>query len=136
MDTVEINVWAVLAAALINMVVGTVWYMPNVLGKQWAKFSGKKLEDMGGRNPSMAYTVTALGAVVQSYILALLVDYAAAGTALEGAAVGLLGWLGFTAAATVSDTVFAGRSWKLWQITNGYYLVVLLINGALLAVWT
>lgn len=136
MEAVDINVWAVLAAVVINMVVGTVWYLPDVLGKQWAKLSGKKLEEMGGNNPSMAYTVTALSAVVQSYVLALLVDYAGASTALEGAAVGLLGWLGFTAAATLSDTVFAGRSWKLWQITNGYYLVVLLINGALLAVWT
>jgi len=36
---------------------------------------------------------------------------------------------------TAVNMVFEGRSWHLWKINAGYFLVVLLINGGLLAAW-
>jgi hypothetical protein len=130
----DINYWAVLVAVVVNMAVGAVWYSPNVFGKTWSKLLGKKMEDMKA-NGSTGYMVSTVGAVLQSFILANLIRDMGITTAMRGALLGALVWIAFVAAATAPDTVFSGRPWKLWKINTGYFLVVLLINGALLSVW-
>jgi hypothetical protein len=135
LDMNDINYWAVLAAVIVNMLVGAAWYSPALFGKAWANLLGKKVGDMGA-NAGQGYAVSTVGAVIQSFILAVLVHNLNLTTAVKGAWLGLLVWLAFSAATTASDTVFSGRPWKLWKINTGYYLVVLLINGALLAVWS
>jgi hypothetical protein len=43
-------------------------------------------------------------------------------------------WLGFVAVTVAVSIVFERRSWMLWKINAGYFLLVLLINGGLLAI--
>lgn len=133
MPDVDINWLAVVAAAAINMVVGYVWYGKYLFGKEWSKLSGKKMAEMGS-GPS-SYALTALGALVQAYILSHFVVYTASTTFSEGAVTGFWLWLGFVAVTMAVNIVFEGRSWSLWKINAGYFLVVLLINGGLLATW-
>jgi hypothetical protein len=134
MPEVDINLTAVLAAAAINMVIGALWYSRQLFGNQWMKLTGRKLEEMGGGGTS--YAVATIGALVQSYILAHFVAYAAADSFAEGLVTGFWLWLGFVAIVYAVHLVFEGRPWKLWQINTGYFLAVLLINGGLLAVWS
>ena len=135
MPSVDINWIAVVVAAVVNMVVGAMWYSPSMFGKAWSKLVGRSLEDMKS-GASTGYVVTTIGALIQAYVLSLFVRYAGATTAVDGVQVGFWLWLGFTAVTMASNNVFAGRPWKLWKIDSGYFLAVLLINGALLAVWT
>lgn len=134
MPHVDVNWWAVVVAAVINMVVGSVWYMPGVFGKTWSKLIGRKLEDMN-KDAVPKYGLTALAALLQSYVLVHFVSFAQASTAKDGAITGLWLWVGFVAITAGVNSLFAGRPFKLWQIDSGYFLVVLVINGALLAVW-
>ncbi|HSX46551.1 MAG TPA: DUF1761 domain-containing protein [Patescibacteria group bacterium] len=134
MPSVDISIWAVVVAAVINMVVGAIWYMPSVFGKEWSKLVGRKLADMR-KNAGPGYAITTLGALVQAWILAHFVFYASARTALDGAVVGFWLWVAFVAITQGVNTVFAGSRKKLWAINTGYFLVVLVINGALLAAW-
>lgn len=133
MPEVNINWVAVIVAAAINMAIGAAWYSTGVFGKQWAKLLGKKVGDMGDANTG--YAVTAAGAIIQAFVLAHFVRYALADTFWEGLVTGFWLWLGFVAVVMASTLVFEGRPWKLWKINAGYLLVVLLINGGLLAVW-
>ncbi len=134
MPNVEINYIAVIVAAVINMIVGSVWYSPALFGKDWAKLIGRKIEDMG-KDAGLSYAITALGALVQAWILANIIDWVWATTLAEGIVVGFIIWLGFVAITEGVNTIFAGTRKKLWAINTGYFLVVLVINGALLAVW-
>jgi len=129
----DVSWWAVIAAAAIYMFLGAAWYSPAAFGKKWAKLSGRKIEDMNGGNQGMAIMVVA--ALVQAFLLANLVRDVGAISMSDGLLLGLVLWLGFVAATSLGDVLFGGRSWKLWQLNNGYYLIVLLINGWLLAVW-
>ena len=43
MPNVDINIWAVIVAAIVNMVVGSFWYSKSLFGKEWAKLVGRKL---------------------------------------------------------------------------------------------
>ena len=134
MPNVDINYLAVVVAAVVNMVVGALWYSPALFAKQWAALVGRKMEDLQ-KNAAPGYVLTALGALVQAWILVHFVRWAQADTAVDGAIVGLWLWVGFVAVTQGVNTIFAGTRKKLWAINTGYFLVVLLINGALLAVW-
>ena len=133
MPEVDINIWAVLVAAVVSMVVGSFWYSKSLFGKEWAKLVGRKLEEMSGGGKG--YAVAAAGALLQAYILAHFVQYAGATTFWDGIVTGFWLWLGFVAVVVAMNLVFEGKSWALWKINAGYFLVVLLINGGLLAAW-
>lgn len=134
MPSVDINIMAVLLAAIINMVVGAAWYSPGLFGKEWSKLIGRKLEDMK-KQAGPGYAVSTVGALVESWVLAHFVIYAGATSAIDGAVTGFWLWFAFVAVTMAVGTVFAGRSWRLWKIDAGYFFVVLIIQGALLATW-
>ncbi|MBX4199499.1 DUF1761 domain-containing protein [Candidatus Saccharibacteria bacterium] len=129
----DVSWWAVVAAAVLYMLIGAAWYSPGMFGKRWAKLSGRKNADMSGGNQGMAIMVVA--ALVQAFLLANLVRDVGATTMSDGLLLGLILWAGFVGATSLGDVLFGGRSWKLWQLNNAYYLIVLLLNGWLLAVW-
>lgn len=133
MPSVEINYWAVIVATVVNMVVGSFWYSKSLFGKEWAKLVGRKINDMQGGGTS--YALTTIGAFVQAWVLAHFIVYAGSNTFWEGIVTAFWLWLAFTAVVLATNTVFEGRSWKLWKINADYFLLVLVINGGLLAVW-
>lgn len=134
MESVDINYGAVIAAMVVSMIIGSLWYSKIMFGKVWMKLAGLKENEMGSGN--FGYLVTAVLSLVQAWILAHFVQYAGSGTFAEGAITGFWLWLGFMAITSAVNFVFEGRPWKLWKINAGYFLVVLAINGGLLAVWT
>ncbi len=130
----HVHYLAVIVAAIINMAVGAAWYSPGLFGKTWSKLIGQKMEAMR-ENAGTGYMVSTIGALLQAFVLANVMRDAGLTTAFRGALLGFWLWLAFVAVCVATDVVFAHRSWKLWKINAGYFLVVLLINGALLAVW-
>jgi len=127
----HVNLLAVLVAAVINMVVGAAWYSPALFGKQWSAMIGRKMEDMKSQ-AGPGYAVSTVGALIESWVLAHLVY----GTDLaNGLKMGFWIWLAFVGVTMAVGTVFAGRPWKLWMIDTGYFFVVLLAQGVLLATW-
>jgi hypothetical protein len=133
MPTVSINYWAVLAAAAINMVIGSVWYSNILFAKPWMKSIGKKKEELGMAGPAMGLMV--IGSLIMAYVLAHIVSYASAVTAMDGARTGFWIWAGFVLPVVTGLSVFEGRNRDWFLITVGYYLLVLLVNGAVLAHW-
>lgn len=131
MQSVDINTKAVIAATLVNMILGAIWYSGGVFGKQWEKMSGKSLASMK-ENMARNYTVLLVWAFFQSYILAHFVQYAGANTTSEAIQTAIWLWVGFVASTSFSAVLFAGKKLKLWGIDSGYYLAVLAINAVLL----
>jgi hypothetical protein len=130
MPSVDINWWAVIVAAIINMAIGSVWYMPSVFGKAWKKASKSEM-----KGDNKAYFITAIAALVQSWVLVHFVRFAGSTTFWKGLVTGFWLWVAFVAAVMLTTVLFEGRSWMIWRINAGYWLVVLLINGGLLAAW-
>lgn len=136
MPEADINYWAVLVSALAFMVLGAIYYMPSVLGNAWTQAIGKTPEQLKAEAASAkGYILTMIGALVASYVMAHFVDYAQAGDWSEGLTVGFWAWLGFVATTSLANTVFAGRSTKLYLLDNGYHLLTFLVAGAILAGW-
>ncbi|HSX45029.1 MAG TPA: DUF1761 domain-containing protein [Candidatus Saccharimonadales bacterium] len=136
---VTINWWAVVAAVIVNMVVGAIWYSPAMFAKEWSKLTGRKMNEMG--DGMRGYIFTAVGALLQAIILLHFITYARSyySSNYTDAMVGLLtaawAWIAFVAVPQGVNMVFANTRKKLLAINTGYFLVVLLINGVILATW-
>ncbi len=135
---IVINYWAVLVVAIVNMVIGFLWYGP-IFGKQWAALMGRDKSSMEGKNMTTSYVLMMVGALVMAYVLAHAIIFGIAYTKIGGIKGGMMGgfyyWLGFVAPVLLGSVLWDGKPWKLWAINAGYYLVVLLIAGAILATW-
>jgi hypothetical protein len=140
---IPVNYWAVIVCGIVSMVLGSIWFGP-LFGKQWQHLMGwsnvdaaKKAEMMKGMQKS--YLFAFIGALVMAYVLSHSIVFASTYMDVSGVSAGLSSgfwmWLGFIAPVTLSSVLWEGKSWKLWILTSGYYLVQLLIFGAILASW-
>lgn len=138
MPQISINHLAVLLAAVINMGIGAFWYSPALFGKTWMALSGISMDKVGEakkKGMAKAYIIAFVGAALMSCALARVIGYAGVSTLSAGMQVGLMAWLGFVAPVTLGSVLWEGKSWKLWLLNNAYYALVLLIAGAVLAIW-
>jgi len=128
---VQLNFWAIIAAAIIPMVVGTLWYSPALFGPAWMKMVG--LKEM---KPSAGLMVLGgLVSLLTAYVLAHVVDYMSADTWLDGAKAGSFMWLGFIAAVYLNQVIWEKKPFNLFLIGGGATLVNLIIMGIILTVW-
>ncbi len=142
MNEVPVNYLAVLIAAVVNMVLGFLWYGP-LFGKQWMQLSGFTKESMDkakAKGMNKNYAIMTLGSLLMAYVLSHSLVFASTYTQTFGAAAGLMAgfwtWLGFVAPVTVSSVLWDAKPWKLWFLNAGYYLVGLLVMGLILSMWT
>jgi hypothetical protein len=126
--------WSMLVAAIIRMVVGSVWFSPVGFAKPWQAIIGLSEEQMRKGMPR-AIAADAVASLLMAFVLAHAVVYAQADTVLKGAAVGFFNWLGFVATVQFTGVLYEQRPLKLFGLQGGFNLVALVLMGALLAVW-
>ena len=134
MQEVPINVWALIAAALIRIVVGALWFSPIAFLERWRAIVGLDEKTMNAGMPR-AILFDVLGSLVMAFVLSHAVAYSGAATLGQGAAVGFFNWLGFIAAVQLSETLHEHRPLRFFAIYTGYNFIALISMGALLAVW-
>jgi len=139
---VPINYLAVLVAALVSIVLGSIWFGP-LFGKPWMKLMGISAEDMKKGKQSdviKSYALMSLGSLVMAFVMAHSMVFAMAYLKISGVSAGLQGglwnWLGYMAPIIMGSQLWEGKSWKLFPIVGGYYLVSLCSMGVILALWT
>ncbi len=135
MDQSSINLVAVLVAAIIQMIIGAVWYSPALFGKHWMLLLGKNPDDIKSNSTSIGYAIASFASIVTAYILAKFIGFAQARTVVEGLQIGLWAWLGFLATSTITTNAFSNKSWKLWAINYCYFFFSFITMGVILALW-
>ncbi|NNF03057.1 MAG: DUF1761 domain-containing protein [Rhodothermales bacterium] len=133
------NLLAVLVAAFIPMVVGSLWYGP-LFGKQWMRMVDKTEEELKeGFNPMKSYGVTFVMALLMAYVLAHILIAWEDAYGLVGLWAGIQGafwiWLGFVLTIGWQAVAFEDKKLGLYWLNMLYNLVTLLAMGALLGVW-
>jgi hypothetical protein len=130
---IHLNYLAVLGAAVVGFVIGGLWYSPALFGPRWMRAVGKSETELKQGNAALAYIGAFVAAFMMAYVLGLFLAFAQAKTLLQGAEIALWVWVGFVAAPTLSNYLFSRWPRDLYLINNGYYLVSLLVMGAILA---
>jgi len=128
MDLSNVNLVAVLVAALVAFIVGWLWYGP-LFGKAWMKLSGMKASKPKGSSIVWGYLTHA----VMAYVLAvLMLNF----NVLEmNAALGLAFWiwLGFFATMNLGMVIWEDKKFNLYLINTGSGLLTLLIMAGVLS---
>jgi uncharacterized protein DUF1761 len=130
-----LNYWAVAVAWLVNLVVGAYWYSPAGFARQWTKHTGIDIMKMPGNESTKTLIWVALSGLVQAAVLAVVVNSLDVTTAVNGLLVGVVLWFGLTAATTVGVTLYSQKSWKFLWLNSSYFLLVMVINSIILAIW-
>jgi len=131
----------IIGSMILSVVLGFIWYGP-LFGKQWMKLSGIVMPD---QKPS--FTVM-LKPMLLSLVGALFLSFGlASATAFHNAYWNVTGfgadlsfafflWLCFMVPPYLNLTGWEGKSWKLFFINTGYWLVFLLLSAVLLALFS
>lgn len=133
---IAINYWAVLVAALANMVVGSLWYGP-LFGKLWMKLAGLTKESIKSMGLTMAQAMT--GGLATSLLMAYVLAHFAGRWAAMGAAgawqLAFWIWLGFVATTQAGSFLWEAKPFKLFILNAANSLVSLFAMALILVLW-
>ena len=134
----DVNTLAVLAAGIVPMVIGALWYGP-VFGRRWMALMETSEEELReGFNPLKTYGVSFVLALVTAYVIAQLVAELGpegGGSAMIGVHVALMALIAFVLPVTHQSVTFEGRKAGLAWLNIGYNGVALMGQAVVIAMW-
>jgi Protein of unknown function (DUF1761) len=130
-----INYFAVIIAWLVNMFIGAYWYSPAGFSKQWKQYTKIDLMKLPKSEANQAISYVAISALIQAFVLALVLNSLLVTTIADGIATAVVLWAGLVAATTIGATFYSRRGWKFWWLNSSYFLLVMTINACILTVW-
>ncbi len=128
----NINLLAVLVAAVATFAVGALWYGP-LLGKPWMQLTGMTEEKARSANMGRTFGLAFVLQLLTAFALAMFIGPDA------GLSFGL--FAGFMAGALFVATgmgvvyLFEQRPFSLWGIDAGYQILAFTLMGGILGAW-
>lgn len=143
----EINVLAIIVAALVPSIMGAIYYGP-LFEKQWLDSLGKTKEEMVPSNMAVTYGLALVMALIASLNIKMLIElvHKESGSAAEfvsgsthtfghGAFHGFLLCIVLVVPVIVSMSLFQKRSGKNILLNVVFWLICFSIMGGILDVW-
>jgi hypothetical protein len=121
----------IIVAAIVQNVIGAIWYAPSVFGSLWMKESNVTPKPDTMMRAMIGSTIAAL---LTAAVMACFMYRFNIVTAVSAFHFSWMAWLGFVAAITAQGVLFAGWSTKLYLLNNGYNLVSLIAMAQILVV--
>ena len=134
-ENLEINIFAVLASILSNMIIGALWYSKLLFGKAWMQLVGLSENDIreSGANKAMALSI--IPAVISALTIAILVSLTGADSITDALVIGSLITVGISGMVSLNLVFFEGRSMKLTLINVGYPFIAYNAAAVILTIW-
>ena len=129
-----INWGGVALAAGVGLFIYALWYSPFVFGKLWQRLEG--VDEAGaaaGVLPRLSAALVA--AFLQGLVLAADFNFTGSNNFLMGSLAGAQLWLCLAAPVLALAELPGRRSWGLLGLHAGVVLLVLVLQGGLLASW-
>ena len=127
----DVNYWAVFAAAASSFLLGGLWYSPILFLKPWNEAMGRTEEDNG--HPAKVFGLSFVFALVSAYIFAMLLGPNP--VLSESWKAGLLVGIGFVGMSFGINYQFANRPLKALFIDGGYHTGQFVLYGLILGAW-
>ena len=134
MDTVAVNWWAVLVAALTNFVVGGLWYSKALFGKAWMRVNGFTEADLNQRTPAVLFGGAFVFCFLMAANLAWFTGAPEWGLAQVFAAAVAAGF-GWATLGLGVVALFEQRPWGYIAVNGGYLTVSFAAMGLILGAW-
>ena len=127
----EINLWAVLAAAASSFLLGGLWYSPILFLNPWNAAMDRSEKDNG--HPAKVFGLSFAFALVAAYVFATLLGPNP--VLSESIRAGLLVGLGFVGMSFGINYQFANRPMAALFIDGGYHTGQFVLYGLILGAW-
>src|SRR5436305_15008282 len=140
MEFMGVNLWSVLVAAVVTMILGFLWYSPLLFAKAWTREMGYDINDKAKmdemrESAGPAYAGSFVASLISAFTLALILHGMRAESLHFGIMASFHIWLGFVATVQFTGALFARQSMKLFAINTGYQLVCYLLMGSIFVLW-
>jgi hypothetical protein len=130
----SVNIWAVLLAALVYLIIGSLWYSPLLLGNTWMKLIGFTEENFKSSKPIwMIVLVTYIFAFLAAFSLAMFLG--AESDAVFGSIAGALVAVFWITTSKASNVLYENQSIKLWLLHAGFDFLAYVAMGAIVGGW-
>lgn len=130
------NYLAILIAAIACFLLEAAWY--SYFQQAWLSGVGRTREWLmgpGALNPAIQYGTALLAAAVMATAISCVTQLTGAQTALRGIRAGALLWLGFEITAWSTEYAFEVRPLSLLGINAGFWLIGMMLMGAIVGAW-
>ena len=133
-----INYVVVFVAAIVSMVIGSIWYGP-LFGKVFMRemcMDKMTPEQMAEAKKGMwkSYVLQFVASLVMFYVLARFMGMLGALSVNAGLMVAFWVWIGFVVPVQLGQALWGGKM-KIFWLSAGNMLVTLLAVGAIFGVW-
>jgi len=128
----EINWLAVAVITVFSFMLGAFWHSV-LFNKAWKKDSNSVYNSENRGNPGILFGLTAVSHLIAVIALALLIGHNS--TVVCGLLFGLIVSIAWISTSIGVTYLFVGRSFRLFLIDAGFYVVFYTIAGLILAIW-
>jgi len=126
----SINFLAVLVAWIVHIVLGLIWFRPELFGNEWSKLTGREL------TPAKQWLIPGLlGHLLMILALLVLIKLTRATSGVQGMFIGLLAWIGFVVPMESGELVWEKIPFRLFLLRTGNQLIGIAAAGCILGAW-
>ncbi len=129
----DINLTAVLIAAIISFAFGALWYSPILFIKTWMKLTNTKESDCKNAGKTMIYGF--IINLIRTYILALVITIMNVTTVSEVMIIAILLWLAMSVPIETNGVLWERKPINLFWLNSIYFLITTWITASILVTW-
>jgi hypothetical protein len=127
----DINLWAVLAAAVASFVLGGLWYSPLLFAKAWQRETGLSDEQLAKANMALIFGLAFLLCLIAAFVFAMFLGPRP--SLALGLGAGFSAGLCWVASSFGINYLFERKSVKLFLINGGYHTLQFTLIGVILS---
>lgn len=128
----QVNWAPVIVSTVLSFVMGALWHSPLLFGKAWSAEVNASHE----KSKSHFGMVFGLSALLHLFALTALAAVIGRGSnAIDGLLAGLAVSIVFVSTTIGVTYIFASRSFRLFLIDAGFYIVFFSIAGLIIGIW-
>lgn len=126
--------FGIIAAGMVPVLLGMVWYHPQVFGAHWMQMSGisPEMSERVRLNRWKYGLMALIGGMLTAYIMDTFSILAGVSSTWEAIRMGFWSWAGFVMPILLGSIMWEGRDRRLYFINAGYWLVAFLLMAVLL----
>lgn len=129
------NWLAILAAAIACFLLEAVWYSFFIVPWMSGIDRSQQWLTSHGANVGIRFAVAIAAEFAMGVAISCVLQLTGPQTAWRGAKTGAMLWLGFNVTVWATEYIFEVRPWSLFAINAGYWLLGMMLMGAIIGAW-
>jgi hypothetical protein len=136
MSKIRLNWVAILVAAIAAFIFEALWF--SVFMNEWLTGIGRTREwlmSSAATTPAVQYATAIICSIIAAAVLSVCIQVSGEQTARRGILCAVVLWFGFIATSWAKAYIFEVRTLQIYAIYTGYYLIELVLMGAIVGAW-